>query len=104
MYSQKKKLSGLSPSFHIHVSMSDLYFPRTDPHIFLEQNKQTNRGNIYIIHRHKNVEIGTEAGQFLFFKYLFQIFGIVSLQCSVDQIHVSAKSHLNTARPHACIN
>ena len=28
-----------------------------------------------------NVEIGTVAEQFVFWKYLFQVFGIGSLQC-----------------------
>ncbi len=31
-----------------------------------------------------NVEIGTEAPIFLFWEYLFQIFGILSLQCIVQ--------------------
>jgi hypothetical protein len=30
-----------------------------------------------------NVEIGTEAPKFLFWEYLFQIFGILSLQCTM---------------------
>jgi len=30
---QEKELRGLSPSFHILVSVSDLYIPRIDPHI-----------------------------------------------------------------------
>ncbi len=30
----------------LHVSVNDLYIPRIVPHIFLQQNKQTDRGNI----------------------------------------------------------
>ncbi len=68
----EKELRGLSPNFHIHESVSDLYIPRIGPHIFLLQNRQTNpnHGNIYIAHRHINVEIGTKAAQFLFWEYL----------------------------------
>jgi hypothetical protein len=41
------ELRGLSPNFHIHVSVSDLYIPRIGPHIFLHQNRQTDPANIY---------------------------------------------------------
>jgi hypothetical protein len=39
-------LRGISPIFYIHVSVRDLYIPRIGPHIFLQQNRQTDRGNI----------------------------------------------------------
>ncbi len=32
----EKELRGLSPNFHIHVSVNDLYIPRIGPHIFLQ--------------------------------------------------------------------
>ncbi len=36
----EKELRGLSPNFHIHVSVIDLYIPRIGSHIFLQQNRQ----------------------------------------------------------------
>jgi hypothetical protein len=39
------ELHGLSPNFHSHVSVSDLYISRIGPHIFL-QNRQIERGDI----------------------------------------------------------
>ena len=40
------ELRGLSPNFHIHVSVRDLYIPRIGPHISLQQKRQTHPGNI----------------------------------------------------------
>ncbi len=42
----EKELRGLSPHFHIHVSVTDLDIPSIGPHNFLQQNRQTDRGNI----------------------------------------------------------
>ncbi len=42
----EKELRGLSPNFHIYVSVIDLYMPRIAPHIVLQQHRQTDRGNI----------------------------------------------------------
>ena len=40
------KLRGLIPNSYIHVSVSDLYIPMIDLPIWLQQNRQTDPGNI----------------------------------------------------------
>ncbi len=51
-------LHALSPNIHMHVSVRDLYILTIGPHIFMQQNRQTDCGNIYIAHRNMNVGIG----------------------------------------------
>ncbi len=40
------KLCSPVPNFYIQVSVSDLYIPRIDMPNWLQQNRQTNPGNI----------------------------------------------------------
>jgi hypothetical protein len=42
----EKELLGLSPNSYIHVPVSDLYISRIGPHIWLQQNRQTDPGII----------------------------------------------------------
>ncbi len=50
----ENELCVLSPNFHIHVSVSDLYILTMGPPIFLQQNRQTDRGNTYINRQQKH--------------------------------------------------
>ncbi len=80
----EKELRGLSPNFHIHVSAGDLYIPVIGPPIFLQQNMQTDGGNISIVHRNMNVPMNWDCSRSVPFRgiqYMFRIFGIVFLQC-----------------------
>ncbi len=42
----EKKLCGLSPNFHIHVSVIDLYIPTTGLPVMLQENMWTDPGNM----------------------------------------------------------
>ncbi len=45
----EKELRGYSPNSYIQVTVSDLYIPRIGLPIMLQENRWTERGNIYII-------------------------------------------------------
>ncbi len=53
-----KELRGLSPNFHIHVSVSDLYIHRIGPQIFLQHNRPIDCGNIKMAHRVERWKLG----------------------------------------------
>jgi hypothetical protein len=54
----KQNYNVLSPNFHIHVSVSDLYIPTISL-------PRTDHGNITIVHRYMNVELGMRLQSFI---------------------------------------
>ncbi len=66
-YFQKGNCVASVPNSYFLVSVSDLYTPTIG---LLQENRWTNRGIILIAHRHMNVEIRTEASQFVFWEYI----------------------------------
>jgi hypothetical protein len=57
----KKKLKGRRPGRRYTAAKIPFYIPRIGPHIFLQQNRQTDPGNIYKISlRYMNVGTGRQ--------------------------------------------
>ncbi len=100
----EKDLRGLSPNFHIHVSVNDLYIPGS-VHIF-SCSRIGDRGNIAHCRQIK-VEIGTVATQFLFREYFLKIFGIVVCSAAAQTAFalktVSSQLVLNLAFAPSCV-
>jgi hypothetical protein len=80
IFPRKRSCAATVPSFHIHVSVSNLYILTIDLPILLQENMWTDPGNIdksVTDTSHMNVAIGTEAAQIPEKEYINGIFGAV---------------------------
>jgi hypothetical protein len=75
----EKEYRGLSPNFHIHVSVSELYISTIALPVLLEEICRLILGYIKITQRHMNVEIGAEASLFPEKEYINGIAVAVSM-------------------------
>ncbi len=74
-------LRGLSPNFHINVSVSDLYIRRIGPHI---SSSRKSRPIVQIYYSRTDTwmwKLGLRPRYSFSGNIFFQIFGILSLQC-----------------------
>ncbi len=94
------ELRGLSPNFHIHVSVSNFYIPRIGPHISSSRKGRPIVGiyNSLTYTWMWKLGLRPRAPIFLFWEYLFQIFGILSLQCIKSRFSFLI-SFINTPPP-----
>jgi hypothetical protein len=79
-------LRGLSPNFHIHMSVSDLYIPRIGPHTVLSCSK-IGRSMVVIYKSLTDTwmwKLGLWPRSSFSKNICFECFGIVSLQCIHD--------------------
>ncbi len=87
------ELRRLSPNFHIHVCVSDLYIPMIGPQISCSRIARSIVGILYMWN--------WDCAEFLFWEYLFQIFGIGSFQGGKDIVFITCI--LRVCAPQVCI-